>query len=121
MRIVDTGEAPSNDQPVGPYPVVIQGPSGGHVLVVQEYTYGKYLGRLDLTFDENGHVTKWGGNPILLNASIPEGRCVLLVSKEPTYTPSVRNMVKLGGGGIPETFIWAEHRPTARPIVIMLL
>ena len=33
--------------------------------------------------------------------------------------PSVRNMVKLffgGGGSLFETFIWAQHRPSARPI-----
>ena len=41
--------------------------------MVQDYAFGKYLGFLQVKFDENGVVTEYGGNPILLNNSIPEG------------------------------------------------
>ncbi|KAL1471453.1 hypothetical protein MTO96_039912 [Rhipicephalus appendiculatus] len=40
--------------------------------LLQDFRFGKYLGRLDVTFNSTGHVVRWGGNPILLNASVPE-------------------------------------------------
>ena len=36
------------------------------MLVVQDFAYGKYLGKLKVDFDADGEVTKWSGNPILL-------------------------------------------------------
>jgi 5'-nucleotidase len=54
----------------GPYPVVIAGPNGNDVLLVSDYAYGKYLGRLDVTFDAAGVVTAYEGNPILLDSSV---------------------------------------------------
>ena len=47
-----------------------------NVLVVQDYTFAKYLGRLDVTFDEDGKVTEWSGNPVLLDYSITQGKCL---------------------------------------------
>lgn len=44
------------------------------VPVVQAYAFGKYLGRLDVTFDDAGNVVKSGGNPILLDSNIPQGK-----------------------------------------------
>lgn len=66
------GLQPAGETPVGPYPVVIDQTGGGRGLVVQAYTMGKYLGYLKLTFDNNGVVTQYSGNPILLNTSIEE-------------------------------------------------
>lgn len=54
----------------GPYPTVVNGPTGDPVLLVSDFTWGKYLGRLDATFDENGVVTSYTGNPILLDSSV---------------------------------------------------
>ena len=48
-------------------------PSSEPVLVVQAFMQSKYLGVLDVTFDEAGVLTNWGGNPVLLNGSIPQG------------------------------------------------
>lgn len=56
----------------GPYPVVVTSPRGEPVLIVQDFAWGKYLGRLDVTFDRRGIVTAWSGDPILLDASVPE-------------------------------------------------
>jgi hypothetical protein len=39
----------------------------------QAYAFGKYLGYLNINVDEDGEVTSWNGNPILLNGSIPQG------------------------------------------------
>ena len=69
-----TGEKPpSKEKPEGPYPVVFDHGQEGKTLVVQAFAYGKYLGKLDVTFDENGVITSYGGNPILLDHSVQEG------------------------------------------------
>lgn len=70
---VITGPPPSNDVPVGEYPFIVKSDDGRSVPVVQAYAFGKYLGYLDVTFDEQGNVLHSLGNPILLNSSIPEG------------------------------------------------
>ena len=56
----------------GPYPTLVKGPDGREVPIVQAYAYSKYLGKITLTFDEAGAVTKAEGAPILLDASVPE-------------------------------------------------
>ncbi|KAL8186223.1 UNVERIFIED_CONTAM: hypothetical protein K2H54_066268 [Gekko kuhli] len=45
---------------------------GPDVPVVQAYAFGKYLGYLNVTFDDEGNVISASGNPILLDSSIPE-------------------------------------------------
>ena len=67
------GTPPSREKPVGPYPFVVEQTSGKKVLVVQDYTYGKYLGFLQVVFDDDGEPLEWEGNPILLNESILQG------------------------------------------------
>lgn len=64
---------PSVEKPEGPFPKVIKHSSGEQTLVVQAFAYGKYLGQLDLTFDENGKVVQYEGEPILIDATYPEG------------------------------------------------
>ena len=56
----------------GPYPTVVTPPSGGKVLIVQAYEWGRLLGRLDVTFDTQGAVQSYAGEPIAIAAAIPE-------------------------------------------------
>ncbi|GAB4538412.1 MAG: 5'-nucleotidase C-terminal domain-containing protein [Anaerolineae bacterium] len=67
----------TDEEAEGPYPVVVNSPSGDPVLIVSDFTWGKYLGRLDVTFDEEGVPVAWEGNPITLDASVPEDPEVL--------------------------------------------
>ena len=67
------GDPPSNEKAKGPYPTVITNPSGGTTLVVQDFTWAKYLGELNVVFSENGEVVSYSGNPTLLDSSVPEG------------------------------------------------
>uniref|UniRef100_A0A336LSS0 apyrase n=1 Tax=Culicoides sonorensis TaxID=179676 RepID=A0A336LSS0_CULSO len=62
------GKDPNNppDEPADKYPIVIEQDEGHKVLVVQAGCYGKYVGLLKLTFDNNGKVISWDGNPIYL-------------------------------------------------------
>ena len=62
----------TDDKAEGPYPTMVKGPDGHEVPIVQVYAYGKYLGKLDVTFDDDGVVTAASGEPMLLDGSIAE-------------------------------------------------
>jgi 5'-nucleotidase/UDP-sugar diphosphatase len=54
----------------GPYPTLVNNPEGVEVPVVTAYSYGKFLGDLVVTWDDDGNVTSADGAPILLDASV---------------------------------------------------
>lgn len=66
------GNPPSTEKPKGPYPYIIHPNHNTNlsVPVVQAYYYTKYLGNLQVTFNDKGEVTKWSGNPLLLDSSV---------------------------------------------------
>ncbi|XP_049876221.1 uncharacterized protein LOC126373907 [Pectinophora gossypiella] len=73
------GTSPDVENPEGPYPTLVKQASGRQVPVVQAYAYTKYLGKLHLTFDEDGEIVHIDGNPILLDKSIPQDPEVLQI------------------------------------------
>ncbi|MFS8044561.1 5'-nucleotidase C-terminal domain-containing protein [Rhizobium sp. BR 314] len=77
----------SNTDPkaAGPYPTMVDNPAGYKVPVVQAASYGKYLGDLVVTFDDNGAVKDAKGDPILLDSS---------VQPDPTILARVEEMAK---------------------------
>ena len=46
------------------------------MLVVQAYAWGKYMGFINVTFDENFEVQTWNGDPILLDKTVPRGKYI---------------------------------------------
>jgi 5'-nucleotidase/UDP-sugar diphosphatase len=54
----------------GAYPTWISNPDGAMVPIVQAYAYSKYLGHLEVTFDDAGNVVYADGNTMLLDASV---------------------------------------------------
>ncbi|XP_069168282.1 snake venom 5'-nucleotidase-like [Procambarus clarkii] len=72
-----TGENPSTEPKVGEYPTIVTQGSGKRVPVVQAYAFGKYLGKLVLTFNHKGDVIAWRGNPILLDNTIEQDQEIL--------------------------------------------
>ena len=48
------------------YPVMI-----GQTAIVSAYAYGKFLGELNLTFDDAGVVTSATGEPLIMDAAVP--------------------------------------------------
>lgn len=76
------GVEPSEEVKEGPYPFVESQASGKEVPVVQAYTNGKYLGYLNLTINDNGAVTGWNGNPILLDESFTQDANILAEVQE---------------------------------------
>ncbi|MBV0912696.1 bifunctional metallophosphatase/5'-nucleotidase [Anianabacter salinae] len=51
----------------GSYPTAVNG-----VQIVQAYAYGKFLGELNVTFDDDGNVTEASGAPLLMDAAVTE-------------------------------------------------
>lgn len=61
-----------DDGAAGPYPTMV-----GDTAVVQAYAYTKYLGELQVTFDDDGNVISATGEPRLLDASVTEDDAVV--------------------------------------------
>jgi 5'-nucleotidase/UDP-sugar diphosphatase len=60
----------TDDGAAGPYPTMVNNPSGVAVPIVQAYAYSKYLGEVKVTFDDSGKVVSAEGDPHLLDASV---------------------------------------------------
>lgn len=54
----------------GPYPVVVKGPSGRDVPIVQAGSFSRHIGRIDVDFDAGGNVVSAAGNTIPVVQSI---------------------------------------------------
>ncbi|WP_172299168.1 bifunctional UDP-sugar hydrolase/5'-nucleotidase [Pseudoruegeria sp. HB172150] len=81
----------SNDDEnaVGAYPTVVN-----DVPVFTAYAYGKYLGEIEVTFDDEGTVTEISGEPILLDASVAEDEAtVARVEELAAPLEELRNLV----------------------------
>lgn len=68
----------SNTDPAaaGSYPTVVAGADGSQTLVVTAGSWAKALGRLDVTFNGEGVVTGYAGEPILLDSSVVQDDAV---------------------------------------------
>jgi len=66
----------------GPYPTMVTSPDGTATPIVQAFAYSKYLGELELMFDDDGKVTAASGDVITLDARIGEDPAVLARIKE---------------------------------------
>merc|ERR1711969_203236 len=51
----------------GPYPTMV-----GDTAIVSAYAYGKFLGELNVTFDDDGKVVSAEGAPLIMDASVAE-------------------------------------------------
>jgi 5'-nucleotidase/UDP-sugar diphosphatase len=57
----------TSDRAEGPYPTMV-----GSTAIVQAYAYGKFLGELNVTFDDAGVITAAVGEPLITDASVAE-------------------------------------------------
>ncbi len=57
----------TNERAEGPYPTMV-----GNTAIVQAYAYGKFLGELNVTFDDAGNITEATGEPVLLDAGVTQ-------------------------------------------------
>jgi len=79
------------DGAIGAYPTVVMSPCGEPVLVVTAGESGRFLGRLDVDFTDDGVVKTHGGGPIPLDERIPEddGMVELLAR----YRPAIEDLM----------------------------
>ncbi|WP_037310377.1 bifunctional metallophosphatase/5'-nucleotidase [Ruegeria halocynthiae] len=61
-----------SDKAAGPYPTVVNG-----VQIVQAYAYGKFLGELNVTFDDDGNVVQAAGEPLIMDNTVTEDQAAL--------------------------------------------
>lgn len=79
----------TSDRAEGPYPTMING-----VAIVQAYAYGKFLGELNVTFDDAGQVTAASGEPLIMDAAVSEdGDVVARIAEAAKPLEEVRNRV----------------------------
>lgn len=57
----------TSDRAKGPYPTMV-----GNTAIVQAYAYGKYLGELNVTFNDAGEIAEAVGEPIVLDGGVTE-------------------------------------------------
>ncbi|MFQ5595289.1 MAG: bifunctional metallophosphatase/5'-nucleotidase [Anaerolineae bacterium] len=62
----------SMDGAAGPYPTEVTSPAGDTVLIVSAHEWGKYLGRIDVSFTADGRVESYTGEPIFIDEGIAE-------------------------------------------------
>lgn len=82
----------------GPYPLTV-----GNTAIVQAYAYGKFLGEMNITFDDDGNIVEAAGEPILLDASVPEDEGTKMrISELAKPLDAIRNMVVAEAGAFIE-------------------
>jgi len=77
--------------PAGPYPTVVAGLDSEPVLVVTAFQWGTFLGRLDVTFDTDGIVTAYNGNPIFVSANVVKSAAMEALLDE--YRPAIATLI----------------------------
>uniref|UniRef100_A0A147BRD5 5'-nucleotidase n=1 Tax=Ixodes ricinus TaxID=34613 RepID=A0A147BRD5_IXORI len=88
-----TGRSPRKEDVIeGPYPTVVKRGGGSIALVLQSFWFGKYLGHLKLQFSNDGQLTGWDGNPILMDQSIQED--ILMIKMLAAYKKQVEKAGK---------------------------
>lgn len=64
-------------RPGGAYPTIVKNPENKDVLVVQAWEWAKVVGRLQVTFNEQGELVAHQGQVIPMTANLPEDRFAL--------------------------------------------
>ncbi|WP_428926145.1 bifunctional metallophosphatase/5'-nucleotidase [Marinibacterium sp. SX1] len=57
----------TSDRAEGPYPTMV-----GDTAIVSAYAYGKFLGELNVVFDDDGVITSATGEPLIMDAAVTE-------------------------------------------------
>ncbi|MEI2387309.1 bifunctional metallophosphatase/5'-nucleotidase [Breoghania sp. JC706] len=60
----------SDDKAEGPYPTFVDNAEGGRTAIVQAAAYGKFLGEVNVVWNDAGDLVSAAGAPILMDASV---------------------------------------------------
>lgn len=84
----------TNERAVGAYPTMV-----GDTAIVSAYAYGKYLGELNVTFNDEGVITEAKGEPILMDGAVAEdGAIKERIAEAAKPLEEVRNKVVAEAG-----------------------
>ena len=73
----------------GKYPTMV-----GDTAVVQAYAYGKYLGELNVTFDDDGKIIEASGQPLVMDGAVVEDEAtVARIAELAVPLDAIRNEV----------------------------
>lgn len=79
----------TSDRAFDKYPFMV-----GNVPVVQAYAYSKYMGELELVFDDEGNVTSATGDTVVLDASfVPDAEVQARIDELAAPLEEIRNQV----------------------------
>ncbi|MFT7594726.1 MAG: 5'-nucleotidase/UDP-sugar diphosphatase [Paracoccaceae bacterium] len=86
----------TSDRAVGPYPTMV-----GETAIVQAYAYGKFLGELNVSFDDAGNITEAVGEPISMDGTVAEdGDTVARIAELARPLEEIRNKVVAESAGL---------------------
>ncbi len=78
-----------DEDAAGPYPTMV-----GDTAIVQAYAYGKFLGELNVTFDDAGVLIEASGAPLLIDGNVAEDEAtVARVAELAAPLDEIRNQV----------------------------
>ena len=79
----------TSDRAKGPYPTMV-----GNTAIVQAYAYGKFLGELNVTFNDAGEITEAMGEPLIMDAAVAEhGDTKARIAEAAAPLEEIRNRV----------------------------
>lgn len=79
----------TNERAEGPYPTMV-----GETAIVQAYAYGKFLGELNVTFDDEGNLTEAKGEPIIIDSTVAQdGATQARIAEAAEPLEEIRNKV----------------------------
>ncbi|WP_417725232.1 bifunctional metallophosphatase/5'-nucleotidase [Salipiger sp.] len=82
----------------GPYPTMV-----GDTAIVSAYAYGKFLGELNVTFDDDGKVTEAKGAPLVMDAAVTEDEATKArIAEAAAPLDEIRNKVVAEAAGMIE-------------------
>ena len=85
----------TNERASGPYPTMI-----GNTAIVQAYAYGKFLGELNVTFDDDGNLTEAVGEPLVMDGTVSEdGATIERIAELAKPLDEIRNKVVAASAG----------------------
>ena len=102
LGVFDNPDFPASE---GPYPTVVDNPGGNRTLLVASWEWGKVLGHLQVDFSDKGAVLAWRGNPVVVDASIPDDPFAFsaLAAYRMPILAAARKVVAKSAEGVPNT------------------
>ncbi|XP_062559628.1 apyrase-like [Armigeres subalbatus] len=98
----------AKDKIEGPYPTIVESKNKRKIPIVQAKSFGKYVGRLTLYFDDNGEVKHWEGYPVFIDNKVKQDPQILK-----NLEPWRKKVEKIGSTVVGETTIELD-RDTCR-------